>query len=434
MNPDFDIAVIGGGFSGLMVIANLIQQGGAPKIFWNGQPDTSGRGTAYGTAEYCHLLNVRANHMSAWADRPDDFWNWLDRRHPGRFSPDDYVPRMIFGQYLDDIRTDALKSGNVTENTDAIPAISRAGDCWQLQMEDKTVTCRSLILAVGNPPIADLGWPKNGIYINDFWSWRLANPSAVITKGLGENDTVLIAGTGLTMADAALSCLRENFRGRIVAISPRGQMPAPHRDPVLPYARAAALETEMKSRAAALHYFRTVRAHISALPNHEWRIVINALRPHVPALWEALPEPEKKRSMRHAWSWWNTQRHRMATTIADALRAVEIVAGRLVETKEDGTVGYRPRGSDKIQTLRAGRVINCTGPDYRRMIGGNSPLASLMSQGFVKSGPLGLGIAMPNAPGLYAIGTILLGEKLETTAVPELRVQAAEIARRIVND
>ncbi|HEY8189069.1 MAG TPA: hypothetical protein VIF12_00175, partial [Micavibrio sp.] len=79
------------------------------------------------------------------------------------------------------------------------------------------------------------------------------------------------------------------------------------------------------------------------------------------------------------------------------------------------------------------RVINCTGPDYRRMIAGNPALASLSSQGFVKPGPLGLGIATPDAPGLYAIGTILLGEKLETTAVPELRVQAAEIAQRIVS-
>ena len=32
-----------------------------------------GRGTAYSTGEPAHLLNVRAEGMSAWADRPNDF-------------------------------------------------------------------------------------------------------------------------------------------------------------------------------------------------------------------------------------------------------------------------------------------------------------------------------------------------------------------------
>jgi uncharacterized NAD(P)/FAD-binding protein YdhS len=156
------------------------------------------------------------------------------------------------------------------------------------------------------------------------------------------------------------------------------------------------------------------------------------LRPYITALWQDLPEPEKKRFMRHAWPWWNTRRHRMAPAVAEALSGVEIMAGRILKTEPDGTVHYRTRGSRETQTISASRVINCTGPDYRRMIAGNPLLSSLATQGFVKPGPLGLGIATPDASGLYATGTILLGEKLETTAVPELRVQAAEIAKQIV--
>ncbi len=43
-----------------------------------------------------------------------------------------------------------------------------------------------------------------------------------------------------------------------------------------------------------------------------------------------------------------------------------------------------------------------------------------------------MGIATPKVTGLFAVGTPLIGERLETTAVPELRQQAADVAEAIV--
>ena len=49
------------------------------------------------------------------------------------------------------------------------------------------------------------------------------------TPGFSKDATVLILGTGLTMADYVLTLLREGHRGPIVAISRRGLMAKGHR-------------------------------------------------------------------------------------------------------------------------------------------------------------------------------------------------------------
>jgi uncharacterized NAD(P)/FAD-binding protein YdhS len=125
----------------------------------------------------------------------------------------------------------------------------------------------------------------------------------------------------------------------------------------------------------------------------------------------------------------------MAPEIAKTIQAsgqVEIIAGRIVEAKEGGTVVIRPRGEKTTREIKAVKVLNCTGPSYRKMLDQNPLLSSLKGGGYIKPGPLGLGIAAPDPEtGLYAIGTLLLGEMLETTAVPELRAQAAEIAKAL---
>ena len=65
------VAIVGGGFSGTIVAAQLARRGIASALI-----DGSGRagkGVAYSTTEPAHLLNVRAEGMSAWSGEPDDF-------------------------------------------------------------------------------------------------------------------------------------------------------------------------------------------------------------------------------------------------------------------------------------------------------------------------------------------------------------------------
>ena|ERR1700690_1157286 len=102
-------------------------------------------------------------------------------------------------------------------------------------------------------------------------------------------------------------------------------------------------------------------------------------------------------------------------------------------------VSVRDRKTRSPRLLRVDRVINCTGPeaDCRRI---DDPLMkSLLAEGFARPDPLFLGLdvnsdgALINRRGvtphpLYAIGPARKGSLWETIAVPELRVQAAELA------
>jgi uncharacterized NAD(P)/FAD-binding protein YdhS len=423
MNDAYDIAIAGAGFSGLMVLANIMRgKGRKPRVFWTDPAMEWGFGLAYSTYESCHLLNVRADRMGAFADGIDDFWRWLQKHYPGRFQAEDFVPRMIYGEYLGTIRD---RFDDVPLESARITGARREGDLWVLQTKKRQVTAKTLVLATGNPPIAPLGWPNDRRFVPDFWRWRLEGGSA---GALPPDATIVIAGAGLTTADAILGLLQDGFKGRIVCVSPHGRMPEPHAT-VGSYERAGQLETEMKAVASCMNYIRTLRRHAR---NDDWRAVIDALRTYTVPLWQALPDKEKARFMRHLWSRWNIRRHRMAPQISSTIEAsgqMEIVAGRIVETKETGLVTIQPRHGGVARTIDAALVLNCTGPSYRKMVADNPLLKSLMEQGYIAPGPLRLGIAVPETPELYAVGTPLLGERFETTAVPDLRGQAAEIAK-----
>src|ERR1700760_3647127 len=76
------IAIVGGGFSGCMVAVHLMQQAQQPlRIVLIDRGGAPGRGVAYRDQPECHLLNVRAEAMSAFPDRPDHFLDWLNNSY-----------------------------------------------------------------------------------------------------------------------------------------------------------------------------------------------------------------------------------------------------------------------------------------------------------------------------------------------------------------
>jgi uncharacterized NAD(P)/FAD-binding protein YdhS len=108
-----------------------------------------------------------------------------------------------------------------------------------------------------------------------------------------------------------------------------------------------------------------------------------------------------------------------------------------VESDEAGlTVGYRRRGSDQIETIRAALVLNCAGPEYDIGASGHRLLKNLRDRELVTECPTGIGIETTAAfrpkgraaEMIFVIGALLVGELLESTAVPELREQANQVA------
>jgi len=72
------IVIIGGGFSGVVTAINLIRLSHTPvQILIIDKGRTPGRGIAYSTRSAVHLLNVTARNMSALADQPNHFVEWL---------------------------------------------------------------------------------------------------------------------------------------------------------------------------------------------------------------------------------------------------------------------------------------------------------------------------------------------------------------------
>src|SRR3954465_3015356 len=100
------VAIIGGGFSGTIVAAQLARRGIASALI-----DGSGRvgrGVAYSTTEPAHLLNVRAEGMSAWAGDPDHFARRFEEEGG---NPKGFAQRQLFGRYLGDLLDEAVNSG-----------------------------------------------------------------------------------------------------------------------------------------------------------------------------------------------------------------------------------------------------------------------------------------------------------------------------------
>ena len=106
MLADARVAIIGGGFSGTIIAAQLARRGIASALI-----DGSGRagkGVAYSTTEPAHLLNVRAEGMSAWSGEPDHFAQRFEGDGGNRRG---FAERRYFAAYLGDILDEAISGG-----------------------------------------------------------------------------------------------------------------------------------------------------------------------------------------------------------------------------------------------------------------------------------------------------------------------------------
>lgn len=124
---------------------------------------------------------------------------------------------------------------------------------------------------------------------------------------------------------------------------------------------------------------------------------------------------------------------------------LSIEAGRIVKTEIVGDkvcVIWRPRGRPRNRTLTVDAVINCTGP-LADVASSRIPLIQgLLAGGSARADAEGLGIDVDDdcrvrdADGaaqdeLYAIGPMTRGAFWEVTSVPDIRIQAAELAKTI---
>jgi uncharacterized NAD(P)/FAD-binding protein YdhS len=458
------IAVIGGGFSGTMLAVNLLNQApGAVRVIMIEKEPVTGKGVAYSTEDATHLLNVPAAKMSAFPDDPGHFIHWLEKNQAARefnleISPDSFLPRKIYGLYLQDILNEVTgRHGSSLERiySEAV-ALDLTGKGAVIFCKNEvspgnfSVSADKAVLALGNYPpgnlpVADEAFYKSSNYFQDPWGKG-------VLRSLAKDSPVLLIGSGLTMVDLVLSLKESGHQGKIYVISKHGYLPLAHsKAPSYP-----SFISEENLPGSFPGLFRLIRRQVESAREQgiDWRAVIDSLRPYSQKIWQALSVNERKKFMRYARHRWGVLRHRLPPQTAKIFNElagsgqVEVYGGTIKGFSETGNeikVKFKPGGQEQLKEIKVSRVINCTGPEPDITRINQAIIVDLLNKGLIRPDPLRLGLdatpegAVIGSTGqpssvLFTLGPLLKGILWESTAVPELRVQALDLAELLLQD
>ncbi|MFG2839385.1 FAD/NAD(P)-binding protein [Streptomyces zaomyceticus] len=448
--PRPTVAVVGAGAAGALVALHLCESAVRRRIpldlvLVDPAPE-AGRGTAYATEDPELRLNVPVGGMSCYPDDPDHFRRWLCLHGESTVTARDFASRYRYGSYLAGTLGRAVIAAHGTVSvrrlrTRATGCADAADGRLEIGLADgTTVTAHSVVLATG-PAAGGGDWAPAELVASDRFVPHPWTPG--VLDALGTSGDVLLVGTGLTAVDLALVLDRP---GRTVyAVSRGGLLPQSHTvapsPSVPPPPGLAALPLPLLRREVARHVAATRRTH------GDWRPALDGLRPEIGRLWQGLTDDERAEFLGRDASLWNVHRHRMAPAAAEivararAADRLRVHAGRIASAapREDG--GLVVSLADGRE-LRVAWVVDCTGPGLAADAGGDPLWSGLLTDGLAAAGPLGIGVStvrgrLLDGQGgrerpLFTLGAPRRGELWETTAIPEIRVQALEIAQSVL--
>lgn len=449
------VAIIGGGAAAAALLSELLERQPPQPLHldWYTGGGTPARGVAYGTRSDRHLLNVRAASMSMFAAKPRGFLDFA-QRGDNSIAGTNFLPRRLYGDYLEAEVARALEHArDAGHDVRVLPvrvdAVVPENDGVNVIHGEESTRVDAAVLAIGSLPPQPLNGVsdaalESGQYVTEPWSF-LAN-----AKADAQPRKVVLIGLGLTAVDVLLELSALWPNATFEAISRHGLLPEAHLDAAsAPADDSSELIESMREAPYIRTWIRLLREAIEQ--SSDWRTVTDSLRPHTPSLWALLPEVERSRFLRHARWAWERVRHRMPPQVMTSMQQLE-TSGRLHRRRGrlqsvdvvDGKLRLdvrKPHGAG-IETMDADLVIQTVGlnTDVRRT---QHPLArQLVTNGHVTPDPLGLGcVATPEGrlqhggqvwPHFYAIGTLLRGTLWESTAMPEIRQQARNLADRLL--
>jgi len=450
-----DVAIIGGGASGVLTAIHLAKGSNAPlRIAIVESRAELGRGIAYSTHCPEHRLNVVAGRMSALEADPDHFLRYLSRYRtaesselPGSRSSS-FALRETYGRYLSQTLDEFLVTSgcSLVVLRDEVVRIS-SGETARIELASGSrFTAGTVVLAIGN-------------FLREF---TLRDPVTGEThlvetpwdqgalSRIAAGETVLVLGGGLSMVDAVVELAARGHAATIHVLSRHGLRPLSHSVPgnVDGIDPGALLAQSLRGRTRTLR----AQARLVQAQGAPWQWVMDTLRPHGEALWASLDAAGQRRFLRHVGRFWDVHRHRIAPQIASQLTALE-AQGRLryhaghvrgLQAVDGGwQVGFRPKSRDGVESISVDHVLNCTGlqTNIERIA---SPLIrELLSQGAIRPGPHHLGLDADSDGRIrdhagrandrfFALGTLRIGQAWESVAIPELRKQAQAIAEQII--
>ncbi|WP_242928699.1 FAD/NAD(P)-binding protein [Pontibacter vulgaris] len=459
------IAIIGGGLSGTLTALNLLKTATQQTTIYlvEAEPAKMHRGAAYSSALPFQPLNVPASAMSLDPDSPDDFYNWLQENqfaYPDHLKvpvqKTDFIPRFIFGDYVKERLQQAITEAN--ENVKLIPIYAAAlsvkrllpiGDFIVNIATGESIRADKVVLALGNFAPSDVPIPNKVFFKSQFYTSMPWSKSAL--QGIKPDDALLLIGSSLTMIDLVGSLQKLGHKGKIYVVSRHGMLPQPFDVSTQLYPLKL---LPLSPRLTALEIFKFVRSEIrnAEAKGYTWRSVLDALRPHLPDIWQNFNLEEKKRFLRHIKSYWEPHRHRMPASSAALIQQLqqqgklEIIAARIADLQEfehQARATIIRKGTTATEHIAVNKVINCTGPqaDYNAIP--NPLVKQLLAAGMLVPDKLKLGILTTingtltdrnNHPviNLYTLGPPRKSMLYESTALREIRQQAKELATELL--
>jgi uncharacterized NAD(P)/FAD-binding protein YdhS len=467
------VVIVGGGASGALTAGQLLRCSAARQLPLDitliDRHGRHGLGVAYSSGLDAHLLNAPAGQMSALPGDWEHLIRWANsagRRYlPAGMTEvgaDTFLPRPAYGQYLLEMLADAQRRAAPTAQLTRLTAEAvdirpgAAGQPVQIRLADGgVITADATVLATGQlPPRLPFDAPVTDRVIADPWYPRELGRLLDHTGPA----SVVIVGTGLTMIDIAVAMADANPETIIAAVSRHGLLPRRHPGVTGP---APALGWPAGCRPGApvrlSDLTAQVRAAISARPD-DWHNVISSLRPLTPGLWHRMSRSDQRLFLRHLARYWEVHRHPVPPQTASRVTGLR-QTGRLtvrrgavisVTGQTDGRLrvdlatGHDGTGTDRT-SLVADWIVNASGWGGDTRSATTVPLfRNLFAAGTARPDPLGLGLdaaesgalldedGVPSAV-LFTLGPPLRGLWYETTAIPEIRDQAAVLARHLTS-
>jgi uncharacterized NAD(P)/FAD-binding protein YdhS len=443
------VAVVGAGASGTLTCIHLAAAAGRADrpvdlVLVDDAP--VGRGIAYSTPDRRHRLNVPAGRMSVWPDNPTHFVRWLVTHTDPCADAATFAARCDYGRYLHETLLETVAAHGPVHlefATARVTALSGHGRRLRMSLASgRSRPVDAAVLATGNGAPSTAWAPaelvRSPFFVADPWA-----ESAL--REIPAGRPVLLVGSGLSMADVA-HVLGDGHR-ILHTVSRHGLLPLAHRDgPVAAVAAPAVAAGPLTWPQLRGLVFDHLRATASRGEN--WRAGIDALRPVTSALWSRLDEAEQARFLAYGARRWDRARHRlepgMGLGLVQRRRAGQLVnhTGEVAQCR-DLAGGVRVTLTDET-VLEVAAVVNCTGPGADVRSDADPLVLNLLLSGAIRPGPHGIGLATDeggrilSADGhpsrMWTLGPMRRGQLWESTAVPEIRCQAAGLAASIIAD